>query len=330
MSVRFRRRGFTLIELLVVIAIIAVLIALLLPAVQQAREAARRIQCKNNLKQIGLSVHNYADIFGQVPPGGTLLTNVASSSWSVHGRLLPYLDQATLSNVVDLSLRWSGQMAIDGLRIPVYVCPSDAKAGTIRADTTPKLCATTYGFNHGTWFVWDPATGTGGNGMFYPNARISFATVTDGTSNTLLASEVKAWSPYHRDVPPPSTTIPGTTSDVAAMMTATGGNAKITEHTEWPSSQVHHSGFTTVLNPNARVTCVVAGVTYNECDVTTWQEGTLPVTPTYAAITSRSYHVGCVNSAMMDGTVRTISENIDLYVWRALSTRAGSEVIGEF
>jgi hypothetical protein len=184
--------------------------------------------------------------------------------------------------------------------------------------------------NYGTWFVWDPATGKGGDGMFYPNARIGFSAITDGSSNTLIVSEVKAWSPYHRNVPPASTAIPGTSTAVAANMTASGGNAKNTEHTEWANGQVHHSGFTSTLNPNAKVSCVVSGTTYDQCDYNSWQEGTLPATPSYAAITSRSYHTGCVNSALMDGTVRTISENIDLNVWRALSTRAGGEVVGEF
>jgi len=325
-----RQRGFTLIELLVVIAIIAVLIALLLPAVQQAREAARRTQCKNNLKQIGLAVHNYADVHGQVPPGGTYLAGVASASWSVHGRILPYLDQGNLYQMVDLSKKFTNQMAIDGLRIPSYVCPSDAKAMTTRDDTTPKLCPTTYGVNYGRWFVWDPATNAVGEGTFYPNARVTFAAISDGTSNTLLASEVRAWTPYHRDVAPGATAIPGSAAVLSSYMTASGSNAKITGHTEWAAGQVHHSGFTTTLNPNAKVSCVVGGVTYNECDYNSWQEGNLPATPSYAAILSRSYHVGCVNSVMADGAVKTISENIDLNTWRALSTRAGGEVIGEF
>lgn len=328
-----RRRlhaGFTLIELLVVIAIIAILIALLLPAVQQAREAARRTQCKNNLKQLGLAVHNYNDVFGQVPPAATFIAGSSVGSWSVHGRILPYLDQANLFNQVDLARGWSGQMAIDGLRIPSYVCPSDPRAGITRTDTTPKLCPTTYGVNYGTWFVYDPVTGRIGDGMFGPNARVTFASNTDGTSNTLMASEVKAWTPYHRNTTPSVTTIPAFPSVVEAYMTATGGNQKDTEHTEWANGQVHHSGFTATFNPNAKVKCTVNSIDSTDCDWTSMQDGTSATVATYAAITSRSFHTGIVNSVLMDGSVKTISENIDNNLWRSLSTRAGGETVGEF
>src|ERR1041384_5433723 len=102
------RRGCTLIELLVVIAIIAVLVALLLPAVQQAREAARRTQCKNNLKQIGLAFHNYSETFSKLPPSACVNNKVTNnSSWSIQGRLMPYLEQANLYNQIDLSIGWS-------------------------------------------------------------------------------------------------------------------------------------------------------------------------------------------------------------------------------
>ena len=338
MLVRSRHRGFTLIELLVVIAIIAVLIALLLPAVQQAREAARRTQCKNHLKQLGLALHNYASDTGVLPPSAAVSLSVSATgnngSWSIHGRLLPFLDQANVYNGVDLSIAWDNQLSISGKKVPIFSCPSDPKSDTVRdpGGGKAKLYPTTYGFNFGTWFVFDPTNGRGGDGAFYPNSNITLGAFLDGTSNTMLASEVKAWTPYHRNVPPGSTAVPGSASVVSGYMTASGGDAKDTGHTEWPDGRIHHAGFTTALNPNTRVSCVISGKTYPECDYNSWQEGKngSAGSPTYAAITARSFHTGVVQAAMMDGSVKSISENIDIIVWRALGTRAGGEVVGEF
>ncbi|MDF1746689.1 MAG: DUF1559 domain-containing protein, partial [Gimesia sp.] len=193
------------------------------------------------------------------------------------------------------------------------------------------LYPTNYGFNYGTWFVFDPTNGNGGNGAFFPNASLTIAAFTDGTSNTLLASEVKSWQPYTRNGGPSTTTIPSTASE-AATITASGGQFKTnTGHTEWPDGRVHHTGFTVTMNPNTHVPYTNAGTEYN-ADYNSWQEGKNggAGSPTYAIITSRSHHIGVVNAVLVDGSVRTISENISLDIWRALGTRQNGEVLGEF
>ncbi len=331
-------RGFTLVELLVVIAIIGVMVSLLLPAVQAAREAARRMQCKNHLKQIALAVHNYESSYRYFPPSasirmlGSINTN---ASWSIHGRILPFIEQGALANQVDLSLAWDDQAAISGLKIPVYACPSDPGSDTPR-DVSPKLASplfpTTYGFNFGTWLVYDPVSGQIGDGAFGPNSRIGFRDFTDGTSNTLMAGEVKAYQHYGRNEAP----VGGTATPAAALnsvisrIPASFAWCRPNGHTEWPDGRVHHQGFTTTTAPNSHV--ILAGGSDRcpagaDIDYTSQQEGTSESLATFAVITSRSYHADVVHSSMIDGSVRTNSSSVDLGVWRGLGTRAGGEVL---
>jgi prepilin-type N-terminal cleavage/methylation domain-containing protein len=331
-----KRNGFTLVELLVVIAIIGVLVGLLLPAVQSAREAARRMQCSNNLKQIALACHNYESAFKKFPPSAIVDLNVSTTAnneaWGVHGRILNYLEQANLRDLVDLSVGWDSQPAIDGVKVPVFSCPSDPGSDQVRtfSDGRPSLYPTTYGFNFGTWFVYDPTTRKGGDGMFFPDSFLGFRDCLDGTSHTLLVGEVKAWTPYTRNGGPVTTAIPSTQAEAEAIV-ASGAQFKNTGHTEWPDGRVHHTGFTTTLTPNTKVHYTTGGQTYEEMDFNSWQEGKNGSAgqPTYAMITSRSYHTGLVQVALLDGSVRSVSDSVDLTIWRNVGTRGGHEVVNQ-
>ena len=325
-SSKSSRLGFTLIELLVVIAIIAVLIALLLPAVQQAREAARRIQCKNNLKQVGLALHNYHDSHGLFPPALCLTLSGASyGQWGPQARLLPYLDQANLQNLINFSLPYDTQLAVVRVRVPMYLCPSEINDRASVEDGI-KQYPINYAANFGTWLVFNPITGQPGDGAFGPNSSLGTRNFTDGTSQSLAFSEVKAFQPIIKEGGNPSATPPASPQTVGGW---SGGFEADNGHTEWVEGRVHQNGFTTTFRPNAKVAHVESGNTY-DVDFTSVEEGDSTTAPTYAAVTSRSYHTGIVHSLLVDGSVRSISENIDINVWRALGTRAGGEVVGEF
>lgn len=332
-SAAAHRSGFTLVELLVVIGIIGMLIGLLMPAIQAAREAARRTQCANNMRQVALAVLNYERTY-RCLPASTILnlgTTAAANNlaWGIHGRILQFLEQGDLYSQVDLAQAWDFQAAIDSLQVPAYACPSDPQARKLRdpGGGKVKVYPTTYGFNLGTWFVFDPASGRGGDGAFYPNSHLSLAGFLDGTSQTLLAAEVKAWQPYTRNGGPSSTAIPSGAAAASAIV-ASGMQYKDTGHTEWPDGRVHHTGFTAALVPNTAVPYPFSGQTL-DADYNSWQEGANGSAGvfTYALVTSRSYHPGTVQTALVDGSVRSIPQTIDLGVWRALATRAGGEVV---
>ena len=334
------RSGFTLIELLVVIAIIAVLVSILLPAVQSAREAARRTQCLNNLKQLGLGVQNYHEQFGRLPMSAVVDLGVTTTgnnaSWGVQGRLLPQLEQANLATEVDLTQPWDNQQAIDGFRVPVFWCRSDPEASRVRdpGKGRPLLWPLSYGANMGTWFVYDPQTQAQGNGVFVPNGSLRLDDIVDGQSNTLAFAEVRVWQPYTRNGGPPASfgaINPPQSLDDAAAIVASGSQFKSTGHTEWPDGRVHHTGITTTLPPNTDVPCPPPNETLS-CDYNSWQEGRDGVAgrPTYAMVTSRSAHAGAVNAALADGSSRTISDTVDAAVWTGLGSRNGYEVVKDF
>ncbi|MEL7266883.1 MAG: DUF1559 domain-containing protein, partial [Planctomycetota bacterium] len=211
-----------------------------------------------------------------------------------------------------------------------YACPSDSAAGRIRSPGRgrPRLAPTTYGFNFGTWFVYDPQTNRGGDGMFYPNSFLRFRDCLDGTSTTLMAAEVRAWTPYRRNGGPTTTTAPENILQAETVI-ASGGQFKNTGHTEWPDGRVHHTGFTTVMPPGTNTTVSDGTREYDDGDFNSWQEGKNGVlgNPSFAIITSRSYHNGLVHATMVDGSVRSYTDSTDQNLWRSLGTRHGSEIV---
>jgi hypothetical protein len=192
-------------------------------------------------------------------------------------------------------------------------------------DGQPYVAPHTYGFNFGTWLVYDPATETVGDGAFVVNRGTSTAEFRDGLSNTLAVAEVKAYQSYVRNTNDPGARAPVTAADIVGM----SGQLKQTGHTVWPDGRVHHSGVTTVFTPNTRVSYLLGGTEY-DIDFNSQQEGKSASRITYAAVTSRSHHSGMVNVLVMDGSVRSIADGIDVTTWRALGTRQGGEVVGEY
>lgn len=332
-----KSRGFSLVELLVVIAIIGILVALLLPAVQSAREAARRVQCQNHLRQIGLAMHNYLSVHSRFPPSYVAVPGVTTTvggQWSGRARILPYLEQANLRELIDWNVAYSTQLHVATTRVPTFLCPSEANdVVRVTSSGTPRDYPANYTLNMGTWKIWDPNNGTVGDGAFHVNSRYTTADFPDGTSNTLMAAEVKAYTPYLRNTnEDPGPNVPDAPTFVAGFTAAAGDKnmgpelMNNTGHTEWADGLSQQSGFTTVFRPNTVVSYELDGQSY-DIDYISYREGTHATRIAYAALTARSYHAGLVNVALMDGSVRPVSDAVELSLWRALGTREGREAI---
>ncbi len=330
-----KRNAFTLVELLVVIAIIGILVGLLLPAVQAAREAARRMSCQNNLKQVMLAVHNYESATKRLPAAWTK-PYVSGDGWSAQARILPFIEAVSLASAINFADGYgAATITVDGnaipvssYRVPTYLCPSEINDIERLSGSTPEHYPLSYAYNAGPWFVYDANNRKVGRGMFTAGRFLRFRDCMDGLSNTLAFAEVKAWTPYYRDAGVAgSLPEPISENEICAY----GGTFKLeTGHTEWVDGRVHQSGFTTTFSPNKKILCNVGGIDY-DVDWTNFREGKTstasPVPRTYAAVTSRSYHVGGVNVALLDGSIRLITDSIELQLWRDLSTRDGREVV---
>ena len=296
---RLRRSGFTLIELLVVISIIGILVALLLPAVQQAREAARNTQCKNNLKQIGLALHNYHDtyrVFPNVNAGGVSFSQLSGCSFFVS--ILPFIDKGNTYKRFDFN---QGNTAaynqeVVGQRVTPYLCPTATFPREVPScDSDSGRAPGTYAANVGTELFLPYFSGVEQNGaMVYTNSSdgtTGFRDMTDGSSTTLLVGE----SAYN----------------LPDYVFSSGNCAGLPR---W--------SFTLWANPYHTSTGFTTGSDFNPRDI----EGDGVFNPDWVQ-SFRSDHFGYVNFVMVDGSVRSLNDNVDADLLDGLASRNGGEAV---
>lgn len=325
-----RPRGFTLVELLVVIAIIGILIAMLLPAMQQVREAARRTQCANRLRQLGLAVLHYESAHSHFPTSFDLEPGeIKRGSWSIHAKLLPLMEQGNAHVKIDFNTDWHDQVetGVHTIGVPMLSCPSDFNEGNRMRDGVRFVHSTSFGFNMGTWFIFDPVTRATGNGVFRVARPTTHGSIADGLSNTICATDVKSFTAYIRNADSFDEQLPYDSDHFfnASGELKLGHNTQSnTGHSVWTDGRVHHAGMTVTYPPNTKVRYSFEGSEF-DIDFNSWQEGRHASRATFASVTARSWHPGGVNVARMDGSVVFVGSGIDLEVWRAVGSIDGSE-----
>lgn len=304
------RQAFTLVELLVVIAIIGILVGLLLPAVQAAREAARRMSCSNNVKNLALSIHNYHDAHKKLPYLGFSPYNLDTISWV--GRVLPYIEQTAMYNTLDWNNRVNGgnNTLYRTTKFPIMSCPSDNMVlGESNAPdwchqrASYAVCVGNSNYNQDHPNNWDGVwTYQNGGSAFRVDRNYDFGAVSDGTSNTVMLSEVP----------------------ILQNNQGWRGMYGVTIYTSG-------AGFTGYLTPNTRSSIDGGRRCWDPTDfggktVACHNAGDNWRSATFAA---QSKHTGGVHGGNFDGSVNFVSEALDIWVWRAKTSTQGNEVIND-
>ncbi len=313
------RSGFTLVELLVVIAIIGILVGLLLPAVQAAREAARRMQCGNHIKQLGLALQNYHSAHRAFPPARTSRNQI-----STHAFLLPFIEQNNIYVQIDWNQMWNSpyHQTIYGQTVPTFLCPSDNLT-----NKPAQLAGNNYRFNQGNQILFgnppsNPADPNYGmpmpNGPFHLDSHIRFADIPDGTSSTAAISE-HGMGDFNNGMASKTDTFwprtyPANPDEAYKMCEAIDPtNLSFQRFSDIGAPWLYGYHSTTfyfhVAPPNKR-SCMYP--------------------PGRIMTTAKSNHTGGVTVGMCDGSVRSVNDSIEIAVWRAIGSRDAAEVVADF